>query len=67
MSGLTDTEVQMRETLAYVEESTVPEKNCENCQLFIVAEAGAACGGCQIIKGPIAPGGYCNSWAAKVS
>ena len=23
------------------------------------------CGGCTLVKGPIHPQGYCNSWAAK--
>ncbi|MFC2085603.1 high-potential iron-sulfur protein [Bacteroidota bacterium] len=67
LSGLSDAEVQMRSTLAYVDESSIPDKNCNGCQLFVPAEGGAACGGCQIIKGPIAAGGYCTSWAAKVS
>ena len=67
LSGLTDPDVQMRQTLAYVDESTFADKNCANCQLYIVPEGGATCGGCQIIKGPIAPDGYCTSWAAKVS
>lgn len=67
LSGLTDAELQMRETLAYVEDSPYPEKRCDNCQLYIEPEGDAACGGCQIIKGPIAPQGYCTSWAAKVS
>ena len=63
----TATDVQMRETLQYVEATADPAKTCDNCQLYVAAEAGAACGGCQIIKGPINPKGYCASWAAKVS
>lgn len=65
VSGLTDAEVQMRGTLAYVDESEVPDKTCSNCQLYEEADAGSACGGCKVLKGPIAPAGYCNSWAAK--
>lgn len=67
LSGLTDAEIQMRETLVYVDESSVADKTCSNCQLYEDAPAGSACGGCQIIKGPIAPEGYCNSWVAKMS
>jgi hypothetical protein len=67
VTGLTEAEVQMRQTLAYVDASPHADKLCSNCQLYIPAEEGAPCGGCQIIKGPIAPGGYCTSWAAKVS
>lgn len=67
VTGLTEAEVQMRQTLAYVDASPHADKLCSNCQLYIPAAEGASCGGCQIIKGPIAPGGYCTSWAAKVS
>jgi hypothetical protein len=67
LSGLTEADIQMRQTLQYVDESPEPEKLCSNCQLFIAPEGDAACGGCQVIKGPIAPGGYCTSWAQKVT
>lgn len=66
-SGLTEAEVQMRETLAYVDETPFPDKRCDNCQLYLPPEAGAQCGGCQVLKGPVHPQGYCNSWAAQVS
>ncbi len=56
---------QMRQSLSYVDVSTVEGKHCENCALYVAAEAGASCGGCNLIKGPIAPGGYCTSWAPK--
>lgn len=65
LAGLTDQEKQMRTALQYVDETPIPEKRCDNCQLYIEAEGGAACGGCKILKGPIAPAGYCTSWAAK--
>ena len=67
LSGLSDADLQMRSTLQYVDETADPEKFCDNCQLWKAPEGGAACGGCQIIKGPIAPKGYCTSWAARVS
>lgn len=66
LSGLTEADIQMRQTLQYVAESPKPDQLCSNCQLYVAPEGDAACGGCQIIKGPIAPGGYCTSWAAKV-
>jgi hypothetical protein len=65
LTGLTDQEIQMRTQLQYVEVSTLPDKLCDNCQLWVVPAAGAACGGCQLIKGPIAPAGHCVSWAAR--
>ena len=67
VSGLTDADIQMRQTLQYVDVSPKPDQLCSNCQLYVPAAEGAACGGCTIIKGPIAPGGYCTSWAAKVT
>ena len=65
VSGLTDAERQMRTQLQYAETTPDPAKDCTNCQLWIAQEAGAACGGCQLLKGPIAPKGYCISWAAR--
>jgi len=67
VSGLTESEVQMRNSLQYVDTSTTDGKTCANCALYIPAEEGAACGGCNLIKGPINPDGYCMSWAPKTS
>ncbi len=66
-TGLSDPEIAMRTNSAYVDVSPDPEKLCSNCALYTAAEAGANCGGCQVIKGPIAPDGYCNLWAAMPS
>ena len=63
LTGLTDAEIQMRTSLQYVAETPDPAKRCDNCALWVVPEGGSACGGCQLIKGPIAPAGYCMSWA----
>ena len=65
LTGLTEQEKQMRTALQYAEATPIAEKRCDNCQLYIVPEAGAACGGCKILKGPITAAGYCTSWAAK--
>lgn len=66
-SGLTDADINLREeTFKYVNETPYPEKRCDNCQLYIEPEAGSQCGGCSLFKGPVAPGGYCNSWAKKL-
>ncbi len=62
-SGLTEQEVGMRNSLAYVDVTPDAAKNCLNCSLYLAASAGAACGGCNLLKGPIAPNGYCISWA----
>ncbi|MFT4604084.1 MAG: hypothetical protein ACI9W4_000804 [Rhodothermales bacterium] len=62
-AGLTEQEVAMRNSLAYVDVTPDAAKNCLNCSLYLAAAAGASCGGCNLLKGPIAPNGYCISWA----
>lgn len=62
-TGLTEQEIAMRNSLAYVDDTPDPTKNCLNCSLYLAAAEGAACGGCNLLKGPIAPNGYCISWA----
>lgn len=67
LSGLTDAEKDLRTQLQYTSETPDPAKRCDNCALYQMPEGDAACGGCQIIKGPIDPGGWCVSWVAKPS
>ncbi len=62
-SGLTEQEVAMRNQLQYVDVTPIAEETCDNCSLWLAAEAGSSCGGCNLLKGPIAPAGYCISWA----
>jgi len=64
-AGLADSDVQMRTTLGYVDATTQPGKECVGCQLYKAAPAEGQCGGCNVLKGPINPKGYCNSWTAK--
>lgn len=71
VSALSPADAQQRQamaqTLNYVEETPIPEKRCDNCKFWQPAEGGAACGGCQLIKGPINPAGYCTSWVAPAA
>ena len=67
LSGLTDSDKQMRTTLVYVKEGQDPAKRCDNCQLYVVPAEGSSCGGCTLFKGPVHPSGYCNSWVVKMS
>lgn len=62
-SGLDASQVSLRTTNGYVEQSPEPAKDCANCSLFTAGGAGA-CGGCTVIPGPINPEGYCNVWVA---
>lgn len=65
VSGLTPAEQAARTGLGYVDASPHgAQKNCLNCN-FYQAGAANACGSCTLVKGPIHPSGYCNSWVAK--
>lgn len=67
VSGLADGDKALRTANNYADTSAKPDQTCEGCQLYKVAAAGAACGGCQVLKGPIAPKGWCKLWAKKVA
>lgn len=60
--ALTERELQTRQALGYVDNSPYPEQLCSNCQFYNQPEGDSPCGGCQLFAGPVAPGGYCNSW-----
>ncbi len=64
VSALSDAEKNTRNTFKYVAKSTDPAKNCLNCQLY-QSKGADACGGCQVVKGPIHPAGYCTAWVKK--
>ena len=65
ISGLSETQVQTRTGLAYVEMSTTPDQNCLNCVQYQAAAEAGTCGTCTLVPGPINPEGWCSSWAAK--
>ncbi len=67
LTGLSESDIAMRESLQYVAETPNPEERCDNCQLWIEPEAGSPCGGCQIMAGPFHPGGWCISWVPMTS
>lgn len=63
-SGLSPDQISMRTQLEYVDLSPKGEvEDCKNCVLYTQPEAGASCGGCTLLAGPIHPEGYCISWA----
>lgn len=64
-SGLSLADKQTRTVNKYVDVSPMKDKDCLNCALYVPAPAGAECGGCTVVKGPISPKGYCIIWAAK--
>ncbi|MDO9019968.1 MAG: hypothetical protein Q8S73_04530 [Deltaproteobacteria bacterium] len=63
-AGLSFADAQTRVTLQYVDRALDPAKPCRTCRHFRTAGE-AACGGCEVVKGPINPGGGCQSWAAR--
>jgi High potential iron-sulfur protein len=65
VSALSDADKTGRTALQYVDKSTDAAKRCEVCSLYQPAPDAAQCGGCQVVKGPIHPKGYCNAFAAK--
>ena len=63
VSGLTAAEAATRTNLEYVQASPHgAEKDCLVCRFFTGNES--QCGSCTLVKGPINPHGYCNSWTA---
>lgn len=64
-AGLSPADAATRTSLQYVDVSADPAKICSGCVLYTAGQPNA-CGGCQVVKGPINPAGYCASWAKKV-
>ncbi len=59
-----DASQQQRRALAYVAETPNAGQRCDNCNKY-VANQFQDCGGCLLFSGPVAPAGYCRSWAAS--
>lgn len=53
---------ETRNQFKYVDKSTTAGQTCANCVQFTAA---GSCGTCVIVKGPIAPAGWCTVWAKK--
>ena len=66
-TGLSEADKTMRTSNAYVDVAADAAKACDKCARFQAAAAGAACGGCSVIKGPIAPKGTCKLFAPKAA
>lgn len=58
---LTDQEINLRDSLHYIEQSPDGDRVCGGCAFFERA-ASAACGTCKLLKGPVNPKGHCDSW-----
>ena len=61
--ALAPQDLASREALKYVDQSPKPAELCTNCRLYNAPAGGSPCGGCQLFQGPVAPLGWCASWA----
>lgn len=64
-SGLAKDDVQARRDHKYVDTGPDPAKRCAGCQQYRGAPSENACGGCEVLKGPVSPLGSCDLFAAK--
>jgi hypothetical protein len=63
-SGLTQSDMDLRNNLGYVDNTEIAEQRCDNCQLYKLPENGG-CGGCLLFNGPVTAGGWCKSWVTN--
>jgi hypothetical protein len=65
VSSVGEADLALRTALEYQDVSPHGEqKSCSNCSFYKAGDKDA-CGQCTLVRGPIHPLGYCNSWAAK--
>ncbi len=65
LSGLSESDIQLRETLNYVAETPNPDERCDNCEYWVDDQHGPECGGCTLFAGPVHPAGWCSSWVPE--
>lgn len=65
-TGLTETDVKARQSMGYVQQSPLSDRQCNNCNLWLPPPSGKPCGKCQLFKGPVEPGGHCTYWAPQI-
>ena len=52
LSDLSDAQIKLRQTFAYVDRSEDPDTACRHCNYFKEPAPGGACGGCMLMEGP---------------
>lgn len=67
LSKVSEAEKKKREGFGYVEETPMPDKRCENCNLYTPPKEGRKCGGCILFDGPVFAEAYCTYWAPQES
>jgi hypothetical protein len=66
LTGVSEVDVEKRKALGYVSLSSMPDKQCDACKLWVPVPEGKECGGCLLFTGPVAPEGNCTYWAPQV-
>lgn len=66
LTGVSEQDLAVRKKLAYVNESPIPDNECNNCNLYLPPTGEKKCGGCMLFKGPVEAKGYCTYWAPKI-
>lgn len=66
VSKLSDADKTTRSALQYTDKSSTLDKVCVKCNFWQPPSDPAQCGGCQLVKGPIHPKGWCTAFAPKV-
>lgn len=67
VSGLSESEKTGRSALQYTDKSPHPDKHCDSCNFWQPPSEPSKCGGCQLVRGPIHPKGYCTAYAPKAA
>jgi uncharacterized paraquat-inducible protein A len=62
---LSDSVQSMRESLEYTDAAADPKQLCSGCSFFKPEKAGASCGHCEVLGGPVDAKGHCVSWTKR--
>lgn len=61
---ISEDQLSVRRTLNYQDVTPQAGQYCHNCRFLVDAPQYDPCIGCQLFEGPVAPEGWCSSWAA---
>jgi hypothetical protein len=62
---LSNSEISMRASLGYADESPVSGEACGGCEYFTAEGSGGSCGSCSLLRGQVSSEGRCDSWSAR--
>ena len=66
LSAVSESELEKRNKLGYLRVAPAPDKQCNNCKLYLPQKKDEKCGGCMLFKGPVDSNGSCTYWAPLV-